>query len=31
VLAKILLKERIGARRAAGALLVLVGVVLLGR
>jgi drug/metabolite transporter (DMT)-like permease len=31
VLAKILLKERIGARRAAGALLVLCGVVLLGR
>jgi drug/metabolite transporter (DMT)-like permease len=31
VLAKILLKERIGARRIAGTLLVLVGVVLLGR
>ena len=31
VLAKILLKEQIGARRAAGALLVLSGVVLLGR
>jgi len=31
VLAKILLKEEIGARRAAGALLVLGGVVLLGR
>ena len=30
-LAKILLKEHIGARRAAGALLVLCGVVLLGR
>lgn len=31
ILAKILLKERIGPRRAAGALLVLCGVVLLGR
>jgi drug/metabolite transporter (DMT)-like permease len=31
VLAKILLKERIGGRRAAGTLLVLCGVVLLGR
>jgi drug/metabolite transporter (DMT)-like permease len=31
VLAKILLKEQIGARRAAGSLLVLCGVVLLGR
>ena len=31
ILAKVLLKERIGARRAAGALLVLGGVVLLGR
>jgi drug/metabolite transporter (DMT)-like permease len=31
VLAKVLLKERIGARRAAGSLLVLCGVVLLGR
>jgi drug/metabolite transporter (DMT)-like permease len=31
VLAKILLKEHIGARRAAGSLLVLLGVVLLGR
>jgi drug/metabolite transporter (DMT)-like permease len=31
VLAKILLKEHIGARRAAGCLLVLGGVVLLGR
>ena len=31
VLAKILLKERIGARRAAGTLLVLGGVVLLGQ
>jgi drug/metabolite transporter (DMT)-like permease len=30
-LAKILLKERIGARRAGGSLLVLCGVVLLGR
>ena len=30
-LARILLKERIGARRAAGALLVLCGLVLLGR
>lgn len=31
VLAKLLLKEQIGTRRAAGTLLVLVGVVLLGR
>jgi len=31
VLAKILLKEQIGVRRAAGSLLVLCGVVLLGR
>jgi drug/metabolite transporter (DMT)-like permease len=31
ILAKVLLKERIGARRAGGALLVLCGVVLLGR
>jgi drug/metabolite transporter (DMT)-like permease len=31
VLAKILLKEHIGARRAAGCLLVLGGVVLLGK
>ena len=31
VLAKILLKERIGARRAGGTLLVLCGVLLLGR
>jgi drug/metabolite transporter (DMT)-like permease len=31
ILAKILLKERIGPRRAAGTLLVLCGVVLLGR
>jgi drug/metabolite transporter (DMT)-like permease len=31
VLAKVLLKEQIGARRAAGSLLVLAGVVLLGR
>jgi drug/metabolite transporter (DMT)-like permease len=31
VLAKLLLKERIGARRAAGTLLVLCGVALLGR
>ena len=31
VLAKLLLKEQIGARRAAGSLLVLAGVVLLGK
>jgi len=31
VLAKILLKEQVGIRRAAGSLLVLIGVVLLGR
>jgi drug/metabolite transporter (DMT)-like permease len=31
VLAKILLKEQIGVRRAAGSLLVLLGVILLGR
>jgi len=31
VLAKVLLRERIGSRRAAGAFLVLCGVVLLGR
>jgi drug/metabolite transporter (DMT)-like permease len=31
ILAKVLLKEQVGRRRAAGALLVLCGVVLLGR